>query len=207
MRFKALTAALLLSASVGAAQAGEAVQRSGVYVGVHGGYSFADLKIEANGSPFAIDGLSAEGFRGGAQLGFDYQFPGSPFVLGAFGEYSFGETQFEIAPNILTATIENSWAVGAKAGLMVGNALPYVVAGYTQADGKATLLGASASETLEGYFAGGGIAIQINQNIDLGAEYRFTQFDSVDLGGGVDLDPTMHSVMARLNWRVGDLFR
>jgi len=174
---------------------------TGVYAGLHGGYDTGNIAITAG--PFGIDGLSANGFAYGLHAGADYQFAGTPIVVGVIGDYTWSNAKFTVSPGILSAGIDTQWAIGARAGVAMGIALPYVLVTYTEADAKASLLGTGVTQTLKGWQFGGGVELALTPNVSVAAEYRYTAFRDVDLGGFAKLEPENHSVMGRLNVRLG----
>ena len=175
------------------------------YVGVHGGYSIGSTEVGISGSPLAIDGLSSHGLAGGIHAGLDTQLPGTQLVLGVFADYTWQDVAFEVKPNLLKATLGDSWTVGGRAGIQMGNALPYVLVGYTGTKSDTSFAGTSiASPDLRGWTGGAGIELKLSSMLSLAGEYRYTKYDSENLFGVVDLQTESHSVMARLNVRLQD---
>jgi outer membrane immunogenic protein len=175
---------------------------SGCYIGAHAGAGIADTQASIGG--LSADGLGSQGAIGGLHIGCDLQVPESPIVVGAFGDYTWSSAEFKVDPGILKATLDDSWAVGARAGVAIGNALPYILAGWTQSKSSIQALGTSiASHDFSGWFGGAGIELRFEQmpNLTLGLEYRYVQFDSETIGGLVKLEPDEHQAMLRANWR------
>lgn len=198
--FRTLALAAVLGILGGGAQAEEKFNWSGLYVGLHGGMGFANTELNLGGG--SIDGLGADGLIGGVQAGFDWQLPGSPIIVGAFGEYTWSDVEFSINPGIFSVGIDERWSVGGKAGVALDKVMPYVIGGYTEAKTSGSAGGTSFSgPDLKGWFGGGGIEFTVAKNVSLAAEYRYIQWDTVNLGPGVSLDPDEHQVTARLNLR------
>ncbi len=174
---------------------------TGFYAGAHAGYDFGNVKISAG--PFAIDGLAATGPAGGVHAGYDVQIPGTAIVLGAGAEYSWSGASFDVSPGLLKAELQSAWGLYGRAGFAVGDIMPFVLAGYTQADAKASAGGGSVGETMKGWFGGAGLEWRLAPTVSVTAEYRFTRFDSIDLGGVAALDTDMHSVRMGVNVRLG----
>lgn len=190
---------LLALGSVGVA---EAQTRTGFHIGIHGGMSMANTELSAGG--LSIDGLGAEGTVAGIHVGADYQLPGSAIVVGAFADYNWQDVEFSISP-VLSASLKESYTLGARAGVVVGSAMPYLLVGYTSAETSAEFGGVSVANTptLTGWTWGGGIEFDVAPNIVLAGEYRFTKFDTETIGGFVNLDTDQHTAMVRLSYRVG----
>ncbi|HVZ35829.1 MAG TPA: outer membrane beta-barrel protein [Polyangiaceae bacterium] len=179
---------------------------TGFYAGLHGGYSFASTEVGLNNTPFSVDGLSAQGFSGGVQVGFDYQVPGTHLVPGVFADFTWGSVEFDVNPNLVHAKLGESWTVGGRLGWEMGKVMPYILAGYTETESELSAGTAfTSSPTLKGWTFGGGVEWMLVNNVSLAAEYRYTKYDSEDLLGLgiVNLDTEQHSVMARLKLRTG----
>lgn len=178
----------------------EAQTRTGFHIGVQGGVSFANTEVSAGG--LGIDGLGAEGSFAGIHVGLDYQLPGSAVVLGVFGDYSWQKVEFSVTPALLNASLEETYTIGARAGVVVGNAMPYLLVGYTSAETAASFLGTSVSSpTLTGWTAGGGIEFDVAPNVMLALEARYTRFDTETVASVIALDTDQLSAMARLSYR------
>ena len=139
-----------------------------------------------------------------------YEFAGGKLVAGILVDYTRTDADFEVSAvgtTILKAGLTESWSVAGRVGIAMGNALPYVLAGYTQAKAEASYLGTSiGSETLEGWLVGAGAEFRLADNVSVGAEYRFTKFESLSYGGGMlELDPERHQVNAFVKVRL-DVF-
>lgn len=186
---------------------------SGVYLGVHGGMDMSSTDIGAG--LLGIDGISADGTAVGIHGGADYQLPGTPIVIGIGADYTWSDSEFTIGiatpgpGTVLKAGFDESWAVYGRIGFDMGRAMPYVLAGYTEADVSASIPpipGASAGTTIDGWLVGGGMEMHIAQGITLGAEYRYSMFDTLRLAPGFTLDTDRHEVRAKLSYKFGGLF-
>ncbi|WP_088343440.1 MULTISPECIES: outer membrane beta-barrel protein [Rhodomicrobium] len=139
----------------------------GFYVGVGGGGSFAsfdndsdggDLDLSILGVPLLAPLFTADsdvgdvaGF-GTVVIGYDYQFRGSPWVIGAYADFDWMSSDNDMGGNAidlsvlaipgvgvadaaLSVEIENVWSAGARLGYLTTPAtLIYVLGGYSQAD-------------------------------------------------------------------------
>jgi opacity protein-like surface antigen len=186
-------------------QSAEAETWSGFYLGLHGGAGFASTEVTSGLFGGGIDGLGAQGARGGIRAGFDTQW--GPAVLGAFVDYTMGDTTFEESPGLMKFALKDSWTVGVRLGHTMGSALPYLLAGWTHRASNLSALGLSiASPGFEGLTVGGGVELRVPgwQHVTVAAEYTYTSFSNEDVAGMVGLEPQDHNVMLRLNWRLGD---
>lgn len=180
----AIFGVLFALCSVGTAYADDA-RFGGVYLGIHGGKSFANTEIEAVGSPLAIDGLGSDGMTGGVHLGYDHQF--GRFVVGALVEWNgIGKTEFEVAP-ILSYEIQQGLLVAGRAGVVIGNAMPYVLVGWAKTEAEVSLLGTSVYKyDADGLALGAGIDLKLDdmaKGLVLGIRYLNIETDSHDIGG------------------------
>lgn len=197
------TIALGLSLALCGASVADAQTRTGFHIGIQGGMSMANTELSVG--PLGIDGLGAEGMVAGVHVGADYQIPGSAVVVGAFADYSWQDVEFSVSPNLFSASLKETYTLGARAGVVVGNAMPYLLAGYTSAETGAEFLGVAIADTptLTGWTFGGGIEFDVAPSIVLAGEYRHTKFDTENIGGVVNLDTDQSTFLARLSYRFG----
>lgn len=127
---------------------------SGLYIGAHGGYGFAQSDAQFNELPGWVDDdcgpsynygcalqLDPEGAFGGVQAGYNYQFSNG-FVLGVEGDWSFaslhdsGESAFNPpGPDSSSYThvdleIDQLATVQARFGYAMGRWLPFATVGW-----------------------------------------------------------------------------
>jgi outer membrane immunogenic protein len=185
------------------------------------------------------NGGSEGAFVGGGQVGFNWQ--AGSWVFGIEGDFqatSAERTLVCCGPLGLalgftpgdTLSVKNDWqaSVRGRIGYAWDRFMVYGTGGVAFANLEATVaiapvltpagtvpgLFASASDTLTGWTAGGGIEFGLWDNWSLGVEYRFTSFDASDFNhGNLFLDPIIssplrssfdletHEVTARLNYR------
>jgi outer membrane immunogenic protein len=218
---------------------------SGFYIGGHLGAKWADHDGDIfldNVVGFTPLGLLAFGnggndeaaFKGGGQIGFNWQAGGWVFgVEGDFSATSLERTFVCCGPVIPipfavgdTISVKNDWqaSVRGRLGFAWDRFMVYGTGGVAFANLEATValvpvgglpgLFASASDTLTGWTAGGGIEFGLWDNWSLGVEYRFSSFDASDFAlGNVPItlitsaplrssfDLETHEVTARLNYR------
>jgi opacity protein-like surface antigen len=182
------------------------------YVSGGAGYGLAHTVVDApTGYPGAninIDGLSADGFVGDLRAGFDYQVPNTPFLVGAFAGYNFGNMKFEasisgIPGAVLSAKLEPTWVVGGRAGLVLpSKTLIYGGLAWQQAEGSLGGIG-TGSQTEEAVVYMLGLEQAVLPNMKLGIEYNYAEYSfDVDAGTPVSVDPEVHTIKARLSLSV-----
>ncbi len=178
---------------------------TGLYASGGLGYGLAHTPVDIifEGRSLAnVDGFSADGFVGDIRAGFDWQFPNSPFLVGAFAGYNFGEMKFNarVGGANLSATLEPDYYAGLRFGLVVAQkTLVYVGAAYQPAEGS---LGgvASGSQTDETIIYMLGLEQAILPNVKLGVEYNYGEYSFQARSGGtvINIDPEVHTIKARL---------
>lgn len=214
---------------------GKAVQGSwtGVYLGVGLGYQIADTNLDLNvdtpqgsGSLLEIDGLSGRGWGYDGRLGFDWQIPGSAFVVGILGGYRGGETEFNVNTdlgnlgNVLNATMRQTWYAGGRVGIAHGQALYYVGGAWTQGEMDISIpvapnlcgntAGLNCSPDVDGYMLLAGMEAKLAPQWTVGLEYTLTRFDTANIFSAdfvpnsnlsLDTETDIHAFMVRLNYR------
>jgi outer membrane immunogenic protein len=218
---------------------------NGIYFG--GGFGWAALLTNQD-DHWASTGnsnrqeLGSDGAFGFLRIGLDRQVH-SGIVLGAFADYEFHDigiggsssnssrrqkksyyynsttTTFDLVEN--DASLDSTWAVGARLGLVRSCCtMWYVNGGYTQAEldrtfrlNNATVVGSRNDVTVGGYFVGAGVEQQLGKGFALSMEYRYASFETKDvfngsytLGGVPDthrheIDPIIHSVRFGLTYK------
>ena len=155
-----------------------AVDWSGLYAGIHGGYGWSNVDT-------GLGTVHVDGWLGGGHLGLQRQF--ERWVVGVEASYSFGELDGHRTLSIggdpmrLDAAISDLLLVTGRLGYAWDDRLLYIKAGYASADVEvgATFLGVAtqAKSRLDGWAAGFGLERLITPNIVIGLEYNY-----IDLG-------------------------
>lgn len=204
--------------SRGSSAAEQPFSWTGVYVGGGAGYGVGDVEVNVPGLA-GIDGLSMHGWQGDGRVGADYQFKGTPFVVGALAGYNFGSADFDLnvagLGSLLNAKLEKTWYAGGRIGLATKTGtLFYVGAAWTQADFDLSVPVAagicgpvlSCSNTLDGKMFLAGAETMLSDNFSIAAEYTFTDYDSVNVLKGspipVNVSPDEHAFKVRANLRM-----
>jgi outer membrane immunogenic protein len=153
-KMKKLLALVVLAASVGSASAADMPQAqpytrapvvvppavydwSGFYLGAMGGYGWSD-RVTVGG--FAVTNPDINGGFGGGTLGFNYQVPGTMFVLGAETDAAWSDIQHTVGIAGIASAQERIMSFGSvtgRAGVAINNVLLYGKGGYGWADNRA----------------------------------------------------------------------
>ncbi|WEK52562.1 MAG: porin family protein [Candidatus Kaistia colombiensis] len=195
---------------------------TGLYLGAHGGYAGADFKTEPTD---AYGGQKPDGFFGGGQAGYNYQFSNN-IVLGLEADASFGDQKDDIS--VLLASDEVSFGldyatridafgtVRTRAGYAVDRFLPYVTGGLAwanagldfhrviTADGNVAVDNrASDKQTFTGWTLGAGLEYAVTDHITAKVEYLYADLGSkdFDLGTPIRADITLQTVKFGLNYK------
>ena len=202
-----------------------AVDWSGLYAGVHGGYGWSS--VDTN-----LGNLHVDGWLGGGHVGLQRQF--DRWVVGIEASYSFGELDgsrtvaFGGNPLRLDAAISDLLLVTGRLGYAWDDRLLYIKAGYAAADVEvgSTYLGQTtqAKSRLDGWTAGFGLERMLTANIAIGLEYNYIDLGSKSIAVAAPpvilsapmiavppqppklskIDPDeIHTVFARLTFRFG----
>lgn len=189
---------------------------TGFYVGVHGGYAWGEHHV-ADDNPTVAYEMETDGFLGGAQVGFDYQF--GNFVLGVEGDISWGDMSTR-ANNVglgLDATFEADYiaSLRARLGYSMQSLLLYATGGaafaqFTDANyfTGGTPFGQPFDHDETGWTIGLGAEFPLGPKWTMKVDYLHYEFDSVETaptafwGIGRDhFDTEMDSVRVGINFR------
>jgi outer membrane immunogenic protein len=207
---------------------------SGLYIGGHVGWGFAETDITDRtvlGASLAIptQSFNGDGFLGGAQAGWNYQV--GNFVLGAEVDYSFADIKGEVTTSIAAtnAVVSRSsdvmWIATstARLGYTWDRVMVYskLGAAFAQFDynnnisvGGASVFSGTASETRVGFTVGTGIEWALAGGWSAKAEYNYMDFGrrtvdfGVDAAGNpvnLDVDQRISTVKAGVNYRFAPL--
>lgn len=155
------------------------------------------------------------GVIGTIDAGYDYQFSNQG-VIGLVGNYDFGSQTVDhnadqyatsngnsYAIHVHQATkLQNSWSLGVRAGFLPSEStLVYATGGYSRGDisqsidmigyndhGEQQPFSASRSDWKSGYFIGAGIETLLSDNVSLKAEYRYTDYGTLNQEGTANPD-------------------
>jgi outer membrane immunogenic protein len=189
---------------------------TGLYLGVHGGYGWGTASAAYANSGLTPAQLSPDGWLGGAQIGYNYQFS-SGWVAGIEGDYTASSqyaNQFSSGNGGGNVTIGQSidWlsTLRLRLGYSMGRWLPYVTGGVAFGGGTRTEQGnfpGSDSRAHTGWAAGVGAEYALTKNWSVRGEYRYydlgTQnYDIPGPGGqGTDVHLKSSVVLVGLNYK------
>jgi outer membrane immunogenic protein len=151
---------------------------SGFYFGVNAGALFDVVENEDSDDSEAV-GL------GGIHVGYNWQKHG-PWVFGLEGDVNFDSEEDYTA------------SVRARLGYAMGPTLVY-------ATGGVAFLGIEDADedTVTGFVVGGGIEHKLRENVSVGLEGLYYNFDGEDLGAGFEDNIEAFTVRARLTYHLG----
>lgn len=161
MKLKALSLGVVLLASQVGAQ-----DWTGFYVGGQIGNANVDTSL------MGVDGSDV---IGGLIAGYDYDL--GTWVIGGGIDYDWSDTDLSGA-----ATVERVFRLKAHAGYKINDGLLYGVGGY--ADAETDTLGSS-----DGWFLGAGYEHRVTDQISVGGEILYHEFDDFN-NTGIDVDAT-----------------
>lgn len=150
---------------------------TGGYAGLQLGY--ADVST-------SVDGLDGDDVIGGLTLGYDWQF--GNFVAGVGVDADLADLE---VGDPVAATLERVYRLKARAGYSLGDGLLYATGGGAGAD-----IDGFGYNT--GYFVGAGYEHMVTNNISLGGEVLYHEFDDIN-DSGIDVEATTFQI--RANYR------
>lgn len=151
---------------------------TGFYVGGQLGYG----QLDANTT---TDPSEPDGVIYGVHAGYNYDF--GSIVLGGEVDYDLTDISFDTPDSDLDGVLRAK----AKLGYDAGAFMPYVTAGYAQAQTSGDLDGDT-----DGTFAGLGLSYMMSDSILLGGEVLQHQFEDVADNDGLDVDATTLTLRA-----------
>lgn len=199
MRTKIFAAALIASTAIAAPAFAQDVTFSGPRAEAVVGWDRID-----DGSTNGTE--ASDGVVYGGQVGYDIQRGGT--VFGVEGEVT-GSTNRERAENVFTpgdafrVRAGRDLYVGGRVGFVAGgNTLIYAKGGYTNAGINTRYVSGAGvfdvKENLDGWRAGAGAEMKLNDKVYLKGEYRYSNYGKMD---GVDVDLDRHQVVAGVGVR------
>jgi outer membrane immunogenic protein len=195
---------------------------TGLYLGIDGGYGWGGTTgdwLGTRGGNFNVNGALF-----GGQIGFNYQFPASPLVLGIEADWDWANVKgsnsdtsdpgFTAVHNV---KIQDLGTVRGRAGYAWDRVLLYGTGGWAWSrrayvdftcSGLCTPPFASDTHFLSGYTVGGGIEYGITPNLSAKAEYLYAHLTPTDyfvsqgcVPGICSVGANINVVRLGLNWR------
>jgi outer membrane immunogenic protein len=172
---------------------------TGGYIGVQGGYAWADGEL-SDGTDIVSDDFNGGLF--GGYIGYNWQF--NSFVFGGEADvnalwndttYVFPNFDVEVGSNYLAS-------IRARAGYAWDRTLLFATGGVAFTEVSAdTSFGVDASESFTGWTIGGGVEHAFTDNIVGRAEYRYYDFGNQDVGAFEDVDFQTQTVTVGLAYK------
>jgi outer membrane immunogenic protein len=179
---------------------------TGLYVGINGGYGWGT----STWSGFGAD-ADPKGGLIGVTLGYNWQFPGSPWVFGLEGDVDWSNLRgsFANAACPLGCETRNNWLGTGRVriGYAIDRVLPYLTGGFAVGDIKANRAGfAGASSTELGWTIGAGIEAALAPQWTAKLEYLYvdlgnTTCSAAACGVATNVDFRTHLLRAGVNFK------
>lgn len=200
---------------------------TGAYIAGVAGYESADATLEHQninnfGGPGGEYWHDGDGFVGGVEAGYDYQFANN-IVLGAAVGIRSGTDiddggEWAIYYNGTDSEIEYVLVAKARLGYAVGDFLPYITGGWAGGNVKTSQDYSPPNQPsttwqdeqfASGYVVGAGLDYRVTEHIFVGVEYNYTDLGEVSFSAAdstgrpteIDADLDSHSVLAKIGVR------
>lgn len=160
-----------------------------------------------------VDSLGASGNALGLGTGCDFVV--DKILLGGFVDYAWHNASFKAQAlgTSINMDLDRQLTVGGRTGVLVGESLIYVLAGWTRLS-TSGLAGAVAADfgDFTGIVLGGGLETPLGKHVKLGIEYRHSQFDAATgalmvpgglppgLAASATVKPTIDATFVRLTY-------
>ncbi|HUG62892.1 MAG TPA: outer membrane protein [Methylomirabilota bacterium] len=166
---------------------------TGFYVGATAAYGWGEYGIDAGGVTASPD---ADGFTGGAFLGYNYAVTPNWIVGGEADVMMSGSDNFTVGGVDVKSDSPLLSTVRARVGYAFDRFMVYGTGGLALGFGEAKINGESDSNTHVGWAAGAGVEAALTDNITARAEYLYidTTSERYTAGGSsadVDLDASL----------------
>lgn len=134
-----------------------------------------------------------DGIEYGAQLGYDYQAPGSSLVVGFVADYSRSRLRDDVsgfsttpASYTMTRRLRDSFTIRGRVGVAAGRALIYATGGLAYGNVRnsfsttntANSFTGNGNESGWGGAAGGGVEYRLGGPFSIGAQYLYRAIDA-----------------------------
>lgn len=141
------------------------------WTGFYGGAQLGWGDVDTN-----VPGVGGDDMIGGLTFGYDYDF--GDWVVGGGLDYDWAD--ITLAPGV---SVDNVFRAKLRAGYKLGNGLIYGTGGYANAD-------TSTLGDEDGYFVGAGYEHMISNNLSLGGEVLWHEFDGFNTVPSTDVEAT-----------------
>jgi|SRR5690606_31791506 len=184
-----------------------ATQWTGFYAGISGGYGWGTTSISPANAGGQVDNNSS-GWTLGGQAGYNMDMGG--FVLGGEADLQWANIGYSepVAGGTFTARTDFFGTLRARAGVPVGQVMPYATLGIAYGRGTAEVAtGVVVSQTANhiGWTAGVGLEAQATANLSFKAEYLYVDLRNQSYpglpGGTRDIAQRFSVVRAGVNYK------
>ncbi|WFP61357.1 outer membrane beta-barrel protein [Mesorhizobium sp. WSM4904] len=151
-----------------------------------------------------LDGIGGEGVFGEASVGYDQDFGAWVAGLQFDARYSGIRSKLDIAGVSIKGDADYGFDALARVGAKVNEStLAYVIGGYSWQHFKLHASAGGASADIydwgsSGFSVGGGLETAVSNNMTVGLEYRYSQYEKEDFGSGGFLEDTPRIQTVRL---------
>ncbi|MFT3989614.1 outer membrane protein [Aestuariivirga sp.] len=190
---------------------------SAFYAGINGGYGGGrvDLRGTIDGDPASVD-VTSSGFMAGGQIGYDWNDPGSGFLIGIVSDLQWahidGRLTIHDDDTDANAGQRIDWfgTTRLRSGFVFNDqVLVYATGGLAYAHTKTNLDDGtdnfSKSNTGMGWTAGAGLEYALSDSVTVFGEYLYVKMQSQDVYEDADMDITsknhFHVARAGMNFR------
>lgn len=151
---------------------------AGPYIGLHGGYGWADGDFTGPVGTSGSDNF--DGGRMGGFVGYNWQMS-QGFVVGIEGDvnYDWNDQTYAGGYNAETGF---SGSVRGRVGYAMDRALLFAAAGWTATNASIEGPGIDSSKTMHGWTVGGGVDWAFTDNVFGRLEYRYNDYGDKNIG-------------------------
>ncbi len=161
---------------------------TGGYVGLAGGFGWAEVDIDSSVFGIPQDPESLDGQGGFVGLHAGYNFQSGYFVGGIEADINKSWVDSNAMLDTVEVDAELDWfgSIRGRAGVALDRTLVFGTAGVAFADASAELLGEKLDLSYTGWTVGAGAEYALTDNFTLRGEYRYYDFgsDRLEVGGG-----------------------
>ena len=181
---------------------------TGFYAGVSGGFAWGTT-VNSPALPGGETDNNSSGWTLGGQAGYNMDMGG--FVLGGEADLQWANIGYEenIAGGTFEAKTDFFGTLRARAGVPIGQVMPYATLGVAYGRGSATVdTGITSTQTANhfGWTAGVGLEAQATSNLSFKAEYLYVDlgsqpYNGLPTVGNRDIGQRFSVVRAGLNYK------
>ena len=204
----ALTLLLTTGAWAGGWNATDQEEGSSSWTGCHLalGLGMGSVETEVRFGSFR-ENLGGMDANWGAGVGCDMKLPSTNLLIGVLADYTW--TNLDSSNSLGRISYDNSWTVAGRVGTkLTPDTLAYLPVGYSEMDtGGLRILGSNVGgiSNFSGVVVGGGLETDIGNDLRLGIEGRYYDYDGDSArfyGKTINVDPDVQTVSLRLKWQL-----